>query len=64
LNCTLKELPAVNGFLAKHLREFTSDIAEGRFDKTTNVVKDITGHEPRTFQQFIEENREIFETAS
>ena len=54
-------MPTVNGFLAKHLREFSSDIAEGRFDKTTDIVKNLTGHEPRTFQQYIEENKEVFE---
>jgi hypothetical protein len=57
----MKNLPTVNEFLANHLREFSKDIAMGKFNKTTDVVKNITGHEPRTFKQYIEENIEVFE---
>ncbi len=57
----IKDLPTVNEFLANHLREFSKDIAAGKFNKTTDVVKNITGHEPRTFKQYIEENIEVFE---
>ena len=56
----MKNLPTVNEFLATHLREFSKDIAMGKFNKTTDVVKNITGHEPRTFKQYIEENIEVF----
>jgi len=57
----MKNLPTVNEFLANHLREFSKDIAAGKFNKTTDVVKNITGHEPRTLKQYIEENIEVFE---
>ena len=56
----VKDHPTINDFLAKHLREFSAEVAEGRFDKTTTVVKDITGHEPRTFKQYIEEYKDHF----
>lgn len=56
----VKDHPTVNEFLAKHLKEFSAEVADGRFNKTTNVVKDITGHEPRSFQEYIEEHKEAF----
>ena len=52
---TMKNLPGVNDFLANHLKEFSSDIEMGWFNKTTDVVKNITGHEPRTFKAYIEQ---------
>ena len=56
----VKDHPTINDFLAKHLKEFSAEVADGRFDKTTTVVKDITGHEPRSFKEYIEENRDVF----
>jgi len=56
----MKDDPYINEFLAKHLREFSSEVADGRFNKTTEVVKNITGHEPRTFKQYIEEHIDAF----
>lgn len=52
--------PTVNPFLVKHLREFSSEVSDGRFNRTTNVVKDITGHEPRSFEQYVEEHQAVF----
>jgi len=57
---SFKDHPSINGFLAKHLKEFSAEVADGRFDKTTDVVKDITGHEPRSFKEYIEEYKEFF----
>ncbi|PCJ82558.1 MAG: hypothetical protein COA49_00390 [Bacteroidetes bacterium] len=59
----VKEHPTVNPFLAKHLKEFSSEVSDGRFNKTTDVVKKITGHEPRSFKAYIKEHKEVFETA-
>ncbi len=56
----VKDHPTINNFLAKHLREFSTEVAEGRFDKTTDVVKNITGHEPRSFKEYIHEYKEAF----
>ncbi len=56
----MKNLPTVNDFLANHLKEFNKDIEAGKFDKITDVVKNLTGHEPRTFKQYIEENIKVF----
>lgn len=56
----VKSHPTINPFLAKHLREFSSEVADGRFDMTTNVVKNITGHEPRSFRSYLEEHKEFF----
>ena len=57
---TIKTQPAINSFLVKHLREFSSEVAEGRFNRTTDVVKSITGHEPRSFRSFLRENKQFF----
>jgi len=46
--------------LAKHLREFSSEVSDGRFNRTTTIVKDITGHEPRSFEQYVEEHQTAF----
>ena len=59
----MKNLPYVNDFLTSHLREFSRDIAIGKFDKTTEVVKKITGHDPRTFKEYIRENLDAFKTS-
>ncbi|WP_033959068.1 NmrA family NAD(P)-binding protein [Psychroserpens jangbogonensis] len=56
----IKDHPSINPFLAKHLREFSSEVSDGRFNRTTTVVKDITGHEPRTFEQYIKEHEAAF----
>ncbi len=56
----VKDHPTINEFLAKHLREFSIEVSEGRFNKITTVVKNITGHEPRSFKQYIEEYKEVF----
>ncbi len=57
---TMKNLPNVNEFLVTHLKEFSKDIAVGKFNKITDVVKNITGHEPRTFKQYIEKHIDAF----
>ena len=56
----IKDHPTINPFLAKHLREFSSEVSDGRFNRTTNVVKEITGHEPRSFEQYVEEHQSVF----
>jgi uncharacterized protein YbjT (DUF2867 family) len=56
----MKNDPYVNDFLVKHLKEFSKDIANGKFNVTNNVVKDITGHQPRSFTQYIEEHSYAF----
>lgn len=56
----VKNLPIVNEFLVTHLREFSNDIASGKFNKTTDVVKNITGHDPRSFEEYINEHKDIF----
>lgn len=52
--------PYVNAFLAKHLQEFSKDIAEGKFDHVTDNVEVITGNKPREFKSFILENIHAF----
>jgi len=32
----------------------------GKFNKTTDVVKTITGHEPRSFEDYIKEHIDVF----
>jgi len=56
----VKDHPTINTFLAKHLREFSSEVSDGRFNKTTTVVKEITGHEPRSFEQYLKEHQALF----
>lgn len=56
----VKDHPSINNFLATHLREFSAEVSEGRFDKITTVIKDITGHDPRSFKQYIEEFKDAF----
>lgn len=56
----VKDNPNINDFLATHLKEFSVEVAHGRFDKTTTVVKNITGHEPRSFKKYIEEHKGAF----
>ena len=56
----IKDQPTINAFLAKHLREFSAEVADGRFDKTTDVVRNITGHAPRSFRDYLEEFKEVF----
>jgi uncharacterized protein YbjT (DUF2867 family) len=56
----IKNHPTINPFLAKHLREFSSEVSVGRFNRITNVVKEITGHEPRSFEQYIKEYQSVF----
>ena len=57
----VKDHPTINPFLARHLREFSSEVSDGRFDKTTDVVKKITGHEPRSFKEYIKEYKQVFQ---
>ena len=57
---SVKDHPTINGFLAKHLKEFSSEVSDGRFNRTTDSVRDITGHEPRTFVEYLEEYKEVF----
>ena len=56
----VKDLPTINDFLAKHLKEFSTEVGDGRFNRTTSLIKDITRHEPRTFKQYLEEYKEVF----
>lgn len=56
----MKKDPYVNDFLATHLREFSKDIDSGKFNIINEVVKDITGHEPRSFSQYIDEYKHLF----
>lgn len=56
----IKDHPTINPFLARHLREFSSEVSDGRFNRTTNVVKNITGHEPRSFEEYIKEHQAVF----
>ncbi len=56
----MKNQQYINEFLANHLREFSKDIEVGKFNKTTDVVKTITGHEPRSFEDYIKEHIDVF----
>ena len=56
----IKDHPTINPFLVKHLREFSSEVSDGRFNRISTIVKDITGHEPRSFEQYIEEHQAFF----
>ncbi|MFQ5864728.1 MAG: SDR family NAD(P)-dependent oxidoreductase [bacterium] len=56
----MKNVPTVNAFLATHLKEFSRDIALGKFNKTTDVVKNMTGHEPRSFEEYLTEHKDVF----
>ena len=60
----IKDHPTINPFLAKHLKEFSSEVSDGRFNRTTNVVKEITGHKPRSFRTYIEEHKNMFEVVA
>ncbi|GEM_PF-5900388 len=57
----MKNDPYVNDFLAKYLKEFSKDIANGKFNVTSDVVKNITGHEPRSFANYLEEHIDEFQ---
>ncbi|MGW9685736.1 NmrA family NAD(P)-binding protein [Flagellimonas sp. 2504JD1-5] len=56
----IKSHPTVNEFLAKHLKEFSSEVGDGRFNRTTATVQEITGHKPRSFKAYLEEHKEMF----
>ena len=56
----MSDQPTVNPFLAIHLRELVKDIDEGQFDDKSNTIRDLTGHEPRTFQEYLEEFKIVF----
>jgi len=58
----MKNDPYVNDFLAKHLFEFSKDIAKGKFAMITDEVKNITGHDPRSFAQYLEEHSNAFKS--
>lgn len=57
---SIKEDPRINSLLTKHLGKFNEQVADGRFNRTTSVVKDITGHEPRSFKEYIQEHKSMF----
>lgn len=56
----IRKDPYVNDFLATHLKEFSKDIADGKFNQTTDIVEKITGHKPRSFKAYVEENIDAF----
>lgn len=56
----VKDLPTINSFLAKHLKEFSAEVGDGRFNRTTDYIEQLTGHKPRTFKQYLEEYKEVF----
>ena len=56
----IKADPYINDFLAKHLQEFSKDIASGKFDIQNDHVETLTGHPPRSFQQYVKENLSYF----
>jgi len=35
-------------------------IMAGENERVTSTVRDLTGHEPRTIEDFLHENRELF----
>jgi len=57
---TVRTLPTVNDFLAEHLREFSKDIADGKFDSITSEVLNITGHRPRPIANYFRQNLALF----
>lgn len=56
----IKDHPTINPFLANHLEAFSSEVADGRFNKMTDVIKNVTGHEPRSFREYLDEHKEVF----
>ncbi len=56
----LKSLPTVNDFLASHLKEFCKDIVTGNFNNVTDNLKMITGHESRSFEDYVKSNIGLF----
>lgn len=56
----MKKDPYINDFLAEHLSEFSKDIAAGRFTIVNNTVKELTGHPPRTFREYLEGHKAVF----
>lgn len=56
----IKSHPTINEFLAKHLKEFSSEVGDGRFSRLTKTVQEITGHRPRSFKTYLEEHKEMF----
>ncbi|MGX1930945.1 NmrA family NAD(P)-binding protein [Flagellimonas sp. 2504JD4-2] len=56
----IKGHPTINDFLAKHLKEFSIEVGDGRFNRTTDTVEAITGHPPRTFKAYLKEHKEMF----
>ncbi len=56
----IKNHPTINEFLAKHLKEFSSEVGDGRFNRLTETVQEITGHKPRSFKTYLEEHKEMF----
>lgn len=50
---TAAGLPA---FVANHLGHLTKDYKDGRFDRVTDAVFEITGTPPRSFAAFVREN--------
>jgi len=55
--------PSTHGeaeFLAQHLTEVAEDHKNGLFAGTNDVVRELTGREPMTLQEWVEKNREKF----
>jgi NAD(P)H dehydrogenase (quinone) len=48
-------------FLSQHIAGIVPDHAEGIMSGTSNIVKEITGHEPMSVAEFVEKNRAAFE---
>jgi uncharacterized protein YbjT (DUF2867 family) len=47
-------------WLADAINELSQGLKEGHFDKVTNVVREVTGHTPRSLEQFISDNIAAF----
>lgn len=56
----ISQSPYINDFLAKHLEEFSKDIEGGLFNKLNDNIQQLTGHAPRSFSNYIDENITAF----
>jgi hypothetical protein len=41
---------------AEGIIELSEAMAQGKYGKTTDVVRRLTGHTPKTLEQFLQEN--------
>ncbi len=57
---TIKDHPTINPFLAKHLKEFSAEVGDGRFNRVTDTIETITGHRARSFKDYVAEHKEMF----